>query len=222
MKEIWFIRHGESKSNAGEIVSDVSDLSATPLTEKGYEQAKKLSLAFNKKPDLFVVTPYIRTRQTAKYCMERFPFVRCEEWDLQEFTYITPSLCVNTNREQRKPLTDVYWNKADSDYVHGEGAESFSMMVNRIKVAYKELQDREENFIAVFTHGLIMRTMLLMEYYPQASNKELLDVFIATKGRFEFDNCEIMRANADATGVHIVKPANYKKLNHTKKQIEYI
>lgn len=210
MKEVWFIRHGESASNVNEIMSDVVTI---PLTAKGHEQAKEVSLAFTKAPDLIVVTPFERTHHTAKYCMERFPSARYEEWPLQEFTYVSPKACVNTSRDQRKPLTDAYWKIKDPDYVHGEGAESFSMMVDRIKDAYNKLQKADGEFIVVFTHGLIMRTMMLMEYYPGLSNKELLDVFVNTKGKFELGNCEIMRANVDATGLHIIKPANNKTSN---------
>lgn len=40
MKEIWFIRHGESASNAGEVTNAPDSI---PLTVKGHKQALKLS-----------------------------------------------------------------------------------------------------------------------------------------------------------------------------------
>ena len=62
MKEVWFIRHGESSANAGLPTTDPGTI---PLISKGVLQAKALAKTIGKRPDLIVMTPYLRTQQTA-------------------------------------------------------------------------------------------------------------------------------------------------------------
>ena len=66
---ILLIRHGESLANAGGIVDNHITI---PLTEKGYQQAYKVSLEINTKPDLIITSAYTRARETAKYTIEKY------------------------------------------------------------------------------------------------------------------------------------------------------
>lgn len=50
-------------------------------------------------PDLIVVSPEPRAKQTAEPFIARFPGVEVETWPIQEFTYLSPARCVGTTAE---------------------------------------------------------------------------------------------------------------------------
>ena len=161
MPTIWFIRHGQSESNAG---LRTSDPALPRLTERGEQQATHLAKAFTKAPDLIVTSPYLRTRMTAKYTLDRFDKVAHEEWPIQEFTYICPENVINMNSAERKPICDVYWQRNDPNYVDGTGAESFTAFHARADALLERLVNTDAEFIAVFGHSgftkAIIQTML--------------------------------------------------------------
>jgi len=77
----WLIRHGESAANAGAVTTDPATI---PLTEAGRDQARSIATTITRKPDLIVVSFYLRTQQTAEPSMRRFPDVLVETWPMQE------------------------------------------------------------------------------------------------------------------------------------------
>jgi broad specificity phosphatase PhoE len=198
MAEVWFIRHGESAANAGEVVDDMVSV---PLTQKGHEQSKKLSDVFNKAPDLIVTTPYYRTQQTAQPTRDRFPDAPHETWPLQEFAALCPANFNGTNHAQRSPIYKKIWGDCDPDYIDGEGAESFSAMVDRVKDALEKLRARPEAHIAVFTHGHIMRVTELMLKNPTFDKKQLMAAMSHNGNTEPVQNCGVMKLLADKDGV---------------------
>jgi broad specificity phosphatase PhoE len=160
MKEIWLIRHAESTANVGAVTSLPETI---PLTERGFEQAECVASCFDKQPDLVVVSPFLRARETAAPLLRRFPNAVTEEWHVQEFTYLATERCANTTLSDRKPLVAAYWERSEPDYCDGPGAESFAQFVTRVKEMVERLQTCKANFIVVFTHGqLIQLTMWLL------------------------------------------------------------
>lgn len=154
MKTVWFIRHAESEANAGLASSSPSLI---PLTPKGIEQARTLSDQISEAPELFIVSPYIRTQQTAKPTIEKYSCVPVEIWPIQEYDFLSPAICKDTTAAQRKPMVDDYWKHCQPDYVHGEGAESFIMFKSRIINCIKRLEKSPYQFIIVFAHGHVIR-----------------------------------------------------------------
>jgi broad specificity phosphatase PhoE len=75
MAEVWFIRHGQSIANAGQVTEGTASV---PLTALGHQQALAVSTLITTAPDLIVVTPYLRTQQTAVPTLEKFPDVGLE------------------------------------------------------------------------------------------------------------------------------------------------
>ncbi|MGP6206963.1 histidine phosphatase family protein [Cuniculiplasma sp. SKW3] len=70
-----FIRHGESTANSSGIVSH--DLNGYPLTEKGVKEAERAGMNLINMRDYvnrFVVSPLVRTRQTAEYVAKGMNF----------------------------------------------------------------------------------------------------------------------------------------------------
>src|SRR5450432_666686 len=157
MPSIWFIRHGQSESNAG---LRTSDPALPRLTERGHQQAKHIAQAFSRAPDLIVTSPYVRTGATAKYTLERFDKVHSEEWPIQEFTYLAPAGVANTNTAERKPKVNAYWQRSDPTYVDGEGAESFAAFLGRVQALLERLNKADAEFIAVFGHSGFTKALL--------------------------------------------------------------
>lgn len=157
MQTIWFIRHGESEANAGLRSAAPAKV---PITPRGQWQALAVARAFPQSPDLIVRSPYVRTHQTAAPTHERFPHVPTEEWPVQEFTYLgLPHDCLTT-RAERRPLVLAYWERCDPAYCAGNGAESFLALMVRVQQCVARLRGRSESFIAVFSHGHFIKTLL--------------------------------------------------------------
>lgn len=150
IKKVWLFRHGESVANARGISSDPA---LVPLTETGLAQADLIVKEFNIVPDLIITSPYVRTAETARPLLKRYPDIPREEWPVHEFTYISPYRCQNTNMADRKPMVEQYWRRADPNHCDGEGAESFNNFLDRARSSLSLLKGRKEKFIVIFTHG---------------------------------------------------------------------
>jgi broad specificity phosphatase PhoE len=157
MATVWLIRHGESEANSGLPTNDQVNIQ---LTEKGHLQARQIAISFWEQPSLIVTSPFLRTKQTAQPTLERFPSTPLLEWQVQEFNYLATARRKNTTLAQRIPMADEYWQRCDPFYIDGEGAESFAEMLNRVRSLKKQIQNIDEGFVAVFTHGMFMRALL--------------------------------------------------------------
>jgi probable phosphoglycerate mutase len=156
-KNVWLIRHAESIGNAGLATSQPDTI---PLTGKGIEQALYLADSFTQAPALIVTSPYVRTQQSAKPTIRRFPTARQEQWEVQEFTYLAPGRYRDTTAADRRPFVEAYWSRCDPRHIDGEGAESFADFILRVQQAIDGLWSCQSEFVAVFGHGLFLRAMI--------------------------------------------------------------
>src|SRR5262245_4863636 len=156
-KNVWLIRHAESIGNAGLATSQPDTI---PLTVKGIEQALRLADSFVRPPTLIVTSPYIRTQQSAGPTIQRFPTARQEQWQVQEFSYLSPERYRGTTVTDRRPFVETYWSKCDPHHIDGEGAESFADFIRRVQRAIDGLWSCQSEFVTVFGHGLFMRGMI--------------------------------------------------------------
>lgn len=155
---IQLIRHGESQANAG---LRSKSPGCIELTELGHAQARLLVEQFTEPPELIVVSPFVRTQQTAAPLMKRFPHVKVEEWPVHEFTYLHTRHYVNTTEHERSVPAHHYWQRCDPAWEDGGGAESFLGMMSRVEELERRLRERKERHVAVFTHGYFMKALLL-------------------------------------------------------------
>ena len=173
-KTVWFIRHAESQSNADKSFKSDDFASATvPLSKHGIKQAEELADDFSVEPDLIVVSPYARAKQTAEPLIKKYPNVPVEEWPIQEFTYLSLDRCVGTTILERKPWVDEYWEKGDPFYSDGDGAESWDDFMGRAFGTVEMVKSREEKFIVLFSHEFFIaavRYILSEEEFEIAPN----------------------------------------------------
>ena len=159
--KVLFIRHAQSVANAGGRTIDPASI---PITEFGRVQSKVVSEKINEPLDLIIVTPYLRTQQTAEPLCKKYPHCPIEIWQLQEFTYLSPLICQNTSSLERKPLVQQYWATCDPDFVHGPNAESFNQFKNRVEKCISRLNTLKLNSVAIITHEqVIVLIKLLLE-----------------------------------------------------------
>lgn len=190
-KEIWFIRHAESEANAGLPTQHPRTIPLTPL---GHHQAELLSTKLDRRPDLFIVTPYLRTRQTAQPAIEKFPEVPVEVWELQEYDFLSHEQCIGTTVDQRKPWVTEFWNKCAPDYVHGKGAESFFDFQKRVADALHRLTKVDASFIVAFVHGHVIRALSqTMITSSNLSNQSAMAFFRDNMSRVPVNNTEIFQ-----------------------------
>ena len=157
MTEIWLIRHGESESNAGLPTSDTAKIALTP---RGFAQAESIVPAFVRPLSLIVTSPYLRAQQSAQPTIKRFPQARLAEWPVHEYTYLSLGNRHGTTLQDRRPLVEAYWERADPQHVDGDGAESFIALVARAAQILDRIKHLEDDFVAIFSHGLFIRTMI--------------------------------------------------------------
>ena len=166
MPLIQLIRHGESTANAGGISKTPACI---PLSERGEAQALALVERFPQAPDLIVVSPYLRTHQTAAPLCARFPTVPVETWPVHEFTYLNEVQYANTTETQRTPAAREYWLRRDPHHEGGPGAESFARFIGRVDALIARLAAREETHICIFTHSFFINAVQWRCLQPESA-----------------------------------------------------
>lgn len=158
MKKFYIIRHAESTENAGEKSYSVDTI---PLSERGMQQAAELAETLNITPDLIVVSPYIRTQQTAAPFIAKHPDVPVEIWDVHEFTYLAPEKYNDTTKYERFGALLDYWQNAAVDWKASDVSESFVDFTKRIQAFIAQIQSRPEKTIIIFSHARFIRGLKL-------------------------------------------------------------
>ena len=197
-KEVWFIRHGESVSNANLPTTHPAE---SALTAKGHREAEYVAQAFTRKPDLIVVSPYIRAQQTAVPTINRFNPVPVAEWPVYEFSYLHPEKYNGTTGDERWPDAQAYWHRMNPLENEGGEGESFAEMLARVQEMEAKLQAAPEPFIAIFSHGLFLRAFLWMSLtgFREATRRSMERYLFFSRG-IPLPNGAIMKMRYEADG----------------------
>lgn len=195
-----FIRHGQSLANIGQWRGGFAEVPLTPL---GEEQAQVLADSWDVTPCRIMVSPYLRTRQTAAPTIARFPDVPVEYWDIHEFTYWNPAFWGESRPEDDIEEVARYWRVADPDYRHGaevDGArgETFRELLQRTEDTLKNLEAIDcDAPIFLFTHGHFMQALRHTLKWPHWSPAEKMANFHAYDEQYRVLNTELMRVEWD-------------------------
>lgn len=192
MKRVLLLRHGQSTLNLG-LAAEVYSLA--PLTEEGIRQAEEASRNLPFEPELIVSSPYRRTVQTAEPIRKRFPQAKWELWnELHEFTYLEPSSCAGLTRDERRPRSRAYWTATDPDYIDGEGAESFRMLMYRANIVLECLHACKERRIIMVSHEQFIKAFLMTLHGRDEDMTKVMRQFKKTPA---VGNCEIIPLEID-------------------------
>lgn len=174
--KLYVVRHGETMENVNNCL--VGRINSS-LTEKGIEQAKKVSDYFkNKKIDLIVSSPLDRCRQTASIISNNVPIIYSDSLlgrDHGEFTG-KPRDSINF---------DEYWNYNKN--IKYKKAESVKSLYDRVAKLIEELKEKyNDKNIIIVTHSDIMRVLY---YYFNGipDNGILSEITIKNCEIFEYD-----------------------------------
>ena len=196
-REVLFIRHAESVANAG---ARTREAPTYPLSELGFRQAAQLCALLPVEPELIVVSPYVRAQQTADFAIRRFPAARVEEWPVQEVQYLDPALCTDTTQDERRVLSDAYWERCDPHFAAPD-AESFAGFIARVADALHRLTHRTERTTFIFCHGRVMDAVAWLSLSPPATvDAAAMRRFFHFIHGFTVPNCSILPLHFHADG----------------------
>ena len=197
-KEVWFIRHGESVSNAN---LPTTHPATSELTAKGHREANYVVRAFTTKPDLIVVSPYIRAQQTAVPTINHFDPVNVVEWPIEEFSYLHPAKYSGTTGRDRWPHARDYWERMDPLENEGGEGESFAEMLARVQTMANQLWQTPEPFVVLFSHGLFLRAFLWMTItgYRETTTETMQQYLHFSRG-ISMPNGSILKTQFGADG----------------------
>lgn len=188
MLRTWLIRHGESESNAG---TPSAEPGASPLTERGREQADRLAAALPEAPALIVTSPYRRAAQTAEPAIARFPAAHHEEWPVQEFSYLGDFHARLSTSAEHQPFVAEYWNRADPQASLG-GAETFAGLITRARACLDRLATQRTGPVAVFTHGLFIHAAAWLLLTDGVADRDGMRSFHRFSAGIIVPNCGVL------------------------------
>jgi broad specificity phosphatase PhoE len=179
-KTILFVRHGESLGNTGERIHVLrSDIT---LSDKGVEQAAAMAKELQK-PDLIIVSPYLRAIQTARPVISKFPDVPVELWNsVHEFEPLSDIQHHGSTRSERSLLYAEYVAMDDCSHSCGTGAESFDEFIKRVDDTLSKLRGIGPAFIVIVSHYWFINAVLMrlnnpdVKITPKYFNEHTLDI----------------------------------------------
>ena len=193
MREVYWVRHAQSTANAGGR-SDANK--AVVLSPLGVEQAAAFAQAWPFRPGMIVVSPYVRTHQTAMPLRRKFEAVPVEEWPIHEFTFLSRGLGDGTTAAERLELAKPYWQRMDPFEDLGEGSESYASFHTRVASCLSRAASfRGTGPLVVFTHNRVLCQLMTMVVSPPRDVHEGMRRIhgLCSVGRFEVPNCGVLR-----------------------------
>jgi len=169
--QIYVIRHGETEWNKEEIFRGRKDI---PLNEAGKRQAKWVGLYFSEKRiDRLVSSPLSRAVQTAEPISKA---TGAAVEPMEEFTDINFGIWEGLplrEVEERYPSDLKLW-KESPEKLRIEGGESLAMVRERISGGFGKITAGEEGTIAVATHRVICKVIVL--HFLRIGNEHFWDI----------------------------------------------
>ncbi len=198
MPVVWFIRHGESESNAN---LKTTHPALSVLTPQGEMEARQTAVAIPPSPDRIILSPYLRAQQTAVPTQEKYPHVPCETWPVEEFTYLHPRHYQATTGADRWPAAKAYWDKNDPEFKEAGEGESFAELMVRVQTLKTRLAAHPAEFIVLFSHGLFLRAFLHSCLTGQHSaTAERMERYRHFLWAVHMPNCAILKTILSANG----------------------
>lgn len=145
MRKLYFVRHGQSETNASGHIAGSTD---TPLTKLGRKQAKKAGKAAKKlNIDLIVSSPLSRALETAQIIAKQIGY---------------PLDQIHTNKllmeQDYGSLEGQLW-KPDFDLDGFSDIETEDSLVERAHLALKWIKSFQAEHVLVVSHGAIGRAL---------------------------------------------------------------
>lgn len=162
MKTVYFVRHGESEANVNlRIFRGVFQGEASPLTEKGREQARFIARrAANLPIEIILSSPAVRAHETA------LEIQRATDKPLEVYDFFTerraPSSLLGHPRDNpaMRELLGRWHRTFYESSTKVEDSENFDDLKTRVCSALEYLSKRPEQHILVATHGFFLHMVI--------------------------------------------------------------
>ncbi|HHT09950.1 MAG TPA: histidine phosphatase family protein [Atribacter sp.] len=158
MKEIIFLRHGDTDATENHYFAGWSDL---PLTKKGEKRIKAAKEILKNYEYLEIwSSPLIRTRQTAQIVVNSNYSIQYTE-DIKERSFGEWEGKNWELLEQEFPNQIKKWKESPLEFTPPLG-ESFADVLLRVKRFWQTLQDKNNGNYLVVTHAGVIRCLLVL------------------------------------------------------------
>lgn len=188
MKTIYFIRHAQSLANTGAVSQPERDI---PLSDLGRQQAAQLAFRLPESENVFV-SEMKRTHETAlPYCQKhglQIKVLPC----LNEFSCLDFELIRGMTGEQRRPLAQAYWQRANPHERTGQSADTFAEFVQRVDEFLAQWHTLPENSM-VFGHGIWLGLLAWQALGFQAATSAQMAAFRAFQTHLPTPNAGVWR-----------------------------
>jgi probable phosphoglycerate mutase len=216
-RSLTVIRHGQSTGNVVASRAEADGLDAidiperdadVPLSDLGREQAAAVGrwLAGQHRPDVAVVSPYLRTRQTAGAALgdTGIPVVVDERLRDRELGVL--DLLTARGVEERFPDEAARRRRLGKFYYRPPGGESWADVLLRRRSLLRELrEDHPDGRVVLVAHEA---TVLLLRYLAEGlSEAELMEIAHATA----VANCSITSWQNTGAGL---RPELFNHVEH--------
>lgn len=174
MKEIYFVRHGQTIWNVENKICGATDIE---LTEQGHKQAVQTGhkiIEQGIKADEILYSPLVRAKDTALHIAEITGLPAREEIRLKE-------QCFGKYEAAPRDCSEFKAAKAQFVNRYGDG-ESMLRLAQRIYNLLDELKNDDKTYILVAHNGI---ARVVNSYFYEMTNDEYAS--------FGVKNCEIMR-----------------------------
>lgn len=168
-KLFYFVRHGESLLNA----AGIRQGSEGSLSEKGKVQAETTGKRLvNNHFDIMLVSPYVRTKETAAIINDQFTEQKKIEYLDLLHERLNPSEIIGksiTDPEINRVIETIDKTFHSNDYRYSD-EENFDDLKNRARSLLEYLAARPEKNILVVTHGIFLRMVVAYIEYGERLN----------------------------------------------------
>ena len=178
MRNLYFVRHGQTIWNVENKICGATDIA---LTEEGHRQAEELGEEIRRqgiKADEILYSPLIRAADTARHISEITGIPARVEPRLKE---------QNFGKYESTPRNGKEFQEAKRQFISGyEGGESMFRLAQRIYNLLDEIRDdKEEKKYILVAHNGIAR--VVNSYFYEMTNEEYAS--------FGIKNCQILKYN---------------------------
>jgi broad specificity phosphatase PhoE len=120
---------------------------------------------------------------------------------IQEFTYLAPAHWRGTTAEDRRHAVEAFWSRGQSHHSDGEGAESFSVFMERAESTLQWLKQREAQKVVLVCHEFFIRAVLWRCFCPSLGKAiASMPAFRAWQQSAKIPNVSITRITLDGDG----------------------
>ena len=186
MKQLYLIRHAQSLANAGGKSQPDRDI---PLSEEGNKQSQTLIERLPRPVSVFT-SEFLRTQQTASpyltYHQCTAQYLPC----LNEFSYLPFTQIEGLTAEQRRPISQQFWQKSDPHLQLSPEVDSFMQFNERIS-SFLDFAEQAEDQTICFTHGIWLSLLIWRLLGFSANNPASMQQFYQWQKTLPMENTAI-------------------------------